>query len=47
MLSGMLGFFAQEHAGEAAHAAEAATEAPQPPAELLFHIFGLPVTNAI
>ncbi len=47
MLSGMLGFFAQEHAGEAAHAAEAATEAPQPPAELLFHIFGLPVTNSI
>jgi F-type H+-transporting ATPase subunit a len=44
MLSGSLGFFAQEHGGEAA---EAATAAPQPPAELLFHLFGLPVTNTI
>src|SRR5215216_6177403 len=44
----LAGFFAQEHAQEAAHdAAQAATEAPQPPAELLFHIFGLPVTNSI
>ncbi len=38
------GFFAQEHAQEAA---AAASETPQPPAEVLFHLFGLPVTNAI
>jgi len=44
-----LGFFQEgaAHAGEAAPAAEAV---PQPPAELLFHLFGLswlPVTNSI
>jgi F-type H+-transporting ATPase subunit a len=36
--------FAQEAASQAA-AATSAT--PQPPAEVLFHIFGLPVTNSI
>jgi F-type H+-transporting ATPase subunit a len=44
MLIGGLGFFAQEHATDAV---TAATEAPQPPAELLFHVFGMPVTNSI
>jgi F-type H+-transporting ATPase subunit a len=44
MLQGALGFFAQEHAGTAA---ESASHTPQPPAELLFDIFGLPVTNGI
>ena len=50
MLGSMLGFFAQEHGTEpvdAAHAAEAASHTPQPPAEVLFHLFGLPVTNSI
>jgi F-type H+-transporting ATPase subunit a len=37
-------FFAQEHAQEAA---SAATETPQPPAELLFHVGGLAITNSI
>src|SRR5713226_1208763 len=44
MLQGVIGFFAQEGAPHAAQAAEAA---PQPPAELLFDIFGVPVTNSI
>jgi F-type H+-transporting ATPase subunit a len=44
MLTGAMGFFAQEH-GE--QAAAAASEAPSPPPELLFHIFGVPVTNTI
>jgi F-type H+-transporting ATPase subunit a len=48
MLYELAGFFAQEHAQEAAQgAAQAATETPQPPAELLFHVFGVPVTNSI
>jgi F-type H+-transporting ATPase subunit a len=44
MLQGVIGFFAQEGAPHAAQAAEAT---PQPPAELLFDIFGAPVTNSI
>ncbi len=44
MLQGVIGFFAQEGAPHAAQAAEAT---PQPPAELLFDIFGVPVTNSI
>ncbi len=44
MLQGVIGFFAQEGAPHAAQAAEAT---PQPPAELLFSIFGAPVTNSI
>ncbi|HEV7666527.1 MAG TPA: F0F1 ATP synthase subunit A [Chloroflexota bacterium] len=45
MQQGALGFFAQEHAAQAAATTASAT--PQPPAELLFDVFGLPVTNAI
>jgi F-type H+-transporting ATPase subunit a len=45
MLSGASGFFAQEHGVEAA--AESAAHTPPPAAEVLFHIVGLPVTNAI
>lgn len=45
MLSGAPGFLAQEHGVEAA--AESAARTPAPPAELLFHIVGLPVTNTI
>jgi F-type H+-transporting ATPase subunit a len=44
MLQGVIGFFAQEGAP---HAAEAAEATPQPPAELLFSIVGIPVTNSI
>jgi F-type H+-transporting ATPase subunit a len=44
MLQGVIGFFAQEGAPHAAQAAEAT---PQPPAELLFNIGGIPVTNSI
>src|SRR6266487_4274195 len=44
MLQGVIGFFAQE---SAPHAAQAAEATPQPPAELLFTIFGVPVTNSI
>src|SRR6267143_1728983 len=44
MLQGVIGFSAQEGAPHAAQAAEAT---PQPPAELLFSIFGAPVTNSI
>src|ERR671939_1193712 len=44
MLQGALGFFAQEHAGTAE---QTASGTPQPPAELLFNIFGVPVTNGI
>src|SRR5438477_12013523 len=44
MLQGIIGFFAQE---SAPHAAQPAEAAPQPPAELLFSIFGVPVTNSI
>src|SRR5438105_13901081 len=45
MLYQLAGFFAQQEHGQ--EAANAATEAPQPPAELLFHVFGLPVTNTL
>jgi F-type H+-transporting ATPase subunit a len=38
------GFFAQE---TAQRAAEPASGTPQPPAEVIFHILGLPVTNSI
>jgi F-type H+-transporting ATPase subunit a len=44
MLHGLVSFFAQEHAQEAANAA---SEAPAPPAELLFHIGPMGVTNSI
>jgi F-type H+-transporting ATPase subunit a len=53
MLDGVIGFFAQEgaHVQETAeHAASAAEHTPQPPAELLFYLFGnhsIPVTNSI
>jgi F-type H+-transporting ATPase subunit a len=48
MLHGLPGFWAQESAGHAAASGSAAAEAtPQPPAELVFHLFGLPVTNTI
>jgi F-type H+-transporting ATPase subunit a len=36
--------FAQQAASQTA---QAASSTPQPPAEVLFHIFGLPVTNSI
>jgi len=44
VLNTLLGFFAQEHAQEAA---TTASEAPAPPAEVLFHIGFMPVTNSI
>src|SRR5919204_2171864 len=44
MLHESLSTMAQE---AAQHAAGAPSEAPAPPAEVLFHIFGLPVTNSI
>ena len=44
MLNTLLSFFAQEHAQEAA---TTASEAPAPPAEVLFHIGFMPVTNSI
>src|SRR5438093_6226583 len=44
-----IGSFAQAFAQQTApHAAAAETSAtPQPPAEVLFHILGIPVTNSI
>src|ERR671933_2519401 len=49
MLHGLSTVMAQEHAGgEAANAAAAGTAAPQPPAEVIFTLFGVvPVTNSI
>jgi F-type H+-transporting ATPase subunit a len=47
MLQGALSFFAQERGGAAAGAAQTASATPQPPAEVVFHVFGLPVTNTI
>jgi F-type H+-transporting ATPase subunit a len=50
MLQGALGFFAQEHGVTAAQAADhgtAAAHTPAPPAELLFDVFGVPITNTI
>jgi F-type H+-transporting ATPase subunit a len=44
MLYDLAGFFAQEHAQQAA---ETTTEAPQPPPELLFHIGPMAVTNTL
>src|SRR3979409_2490228 len=44
MLQSISGLFAQE---AAPRAAEAASATPQPPAEVLFHIAGIPVTNSI
>src|SRR6266581_6019813 len=38
--------FAQQTAPHAA-AAETASATPQPPAEVLFHILGIPVTNSL
>src|SRR5216683_7715942 len=49
MLQSIGGFaqaFAQATAPRAA-AAETASATPQPPAEVLFHILGIPVTNTI
>ena len=45
-----IGSFAQAFAQQAAPhaaAAETASATPQPPAEVLFHIMGIPVTNSI
>ena len=43
-----IGGFAQAFAqATAPHAAESASATPQPPAEVLFHILGIPVTNSI
>lgn len=50
MLQVALSHFAQEHSetgAAAGHAAEAASATPQPPAEVLFTVLGLPVTNGI
>jgi F-type H+-transporting ATPase subunit a len=47
MLHGLTTVWAQESAGQAAEAAGGGQAAPAPPAELLFSIFGLPVTNSI
>jgi F-type H+-transporting ATPase subunit a len=44
MLNDIVGFFAQEHAEEAA---TTAPHTPAPPPELLFHIGGWPITNTI
>src|SRR5262252_7267772 len=44
MLYDLAGFFAQEHAQQAA---ETATEAPQPPPELLFDIGPMAVTHTL
>jgi F-type H+-transporting ATPase subunit a len=44
MLQSISGFFGQ---ASPQHAAESASASPQPPAEVIFHIFGLPVTNSI
>jgi F-type H+-transporting ATPase subunit a len=43
MLQDLVGFLAQEHAEEAGTVAHT----PQPPAELLFHVLGFPITNSI
>jgi F-type H+-transporting ATPase subunit a len=47
MLHGLSTVWAQESAGQAAEAAGGAQAAPAPPAEVLFYILGLPVTNSI
>src|SRR5919199_2247425 len=47
MLHGLTTVWAQESAGHAAEAGGGAQAAPAPPAEVLFSIFGLPVTNSI
>jgi F-type H+-transporting ATPase subunit a len=47
MLSGVLGFFAQEQVQERIAERAANTEAPAPPPELLFYIGPLEVTNTI
>ena len=48
MLQSITGLFTTTFAQEAApHAAESASATPQPPAEVLFHILGVPVTNSI
>jgi len=44
MFYDLAGFFAQEHAQDAAGAAQ---EAPPAAAEVLFHVVGLPITNTI
>ncbi len=48
-MTGLLALLQEGHGAEqpAEHAAEAAAHTPAPPAELLFHVFGLPVTNSI
>jgi len=47
MLSGVLGFFAQEQVQERIAERAANTEAPSPPPELLFYLGPLEVTNTI
>ena len=43
MLNDVVGFLAQEHATEST----TATHTPAPPAEVLFHVAGWPITNSI
>src|ERR671928_373304 len=47
MLHGLTTVWAQERAGQAGEGAGGAQAAPAPPAEVLFYIVGLPVTNSI
>ena len=47
MLHGLTTVLAQESAGHAAESATSASAAPSPPAEVLFHVVGQPVTNSI
>src|SRR5207248_5583688 len=47
MLHSMGGFFSSAFAQAAPRAAETASATPQPPAEVLFEVVGIPVTNSI
>jgi len=48
MLYQIVGFFAQEHVQERSeNIAEATSQAPQPPPELLFHVGPLAITNTL
>src|SRR4029453_13986318 len=48
MFYGLVGFFAQEHIEQRGeNIAQATSEAPQPPPELLFHVGPLAITNTI
>jgi F-type H+-transporting ATPase subunit a len=44
MLNDVVGFLAQEHAGEAA---TSTPHTPAPPPEVLFHVAGWPITNTV